>query len=808
MLYHSLSRNPQCTPCHHPCAVVGAIAAGAYVVDTDWGPESVFAAKVVPLVERQDMLKHEAAVFSEMGAEDGFVRYLDNIIDGSNMWIIQDLCVSTLYMRLSEPGAPPMTDAECNYAMHTTALALAKMHEGSRLTGHTFVHRDVRPHNVFVRADGKVVLGDFGMSRPSVPLDAARSIAHTLTEWQTYVPVELTHDAGPLTYSTKTDVWMLGQLFFFLLTRRCPFIPASSECAAFSSVGERAHEDAMKRRAPISFTEEDIARIPLPMLLLLVWMLDYDQSARPDMRGVLNHPAFWPAAHCIAASIALKEGWPLPADGTTPAHLALMTVAPEWTSLAGEMPFLGRGLLDCGVPAADAARLYDASVKMTYLNRTPERYAVEWQAYLPKSLRMTRPGVASQNVVDVSKNDFQLAGLSAAAAAATRADNCVPPLRVHGVGVFRRFRSLLAATMVLRHLLTHHREVAGHVTTLGHRLEELLHDETLGSSAWASVTEMASRHSALAWVLPLLYRYTVVRSQLDARAGVASDTQKLLESVFPAAAPQAVPKVRISALHLAEFLGLRPMSADDEGVLIRHRVPEEHAFRRIAPSLPLSFPATIALAVLLPLAPSAFGFGGAVRVGDGAGPFQWCARVVACVYRAELPRMPPSSSAAAREERSFRFLATFNDNVPRFVLHRRAFLGAVATQLHVRFSLLQAGGGLVESIAASAVGVAGAPELPGGAPELPSGASADFTIVCTTDVHRCPAPDVLVPQATVTALLALVDQFAHKLPRASAARSGSVLTSAGAAGGAAGGAAASAAAAGGAGGGGVSRLPT
>ena len=53
------------------------------------------------------------------------------------------------------------------------------------------IHRDMKPKNVFVLGNGRVVLGDFGVSKC---LDSAESLANTLIGSPTYMSPEIFED--------------------------------------------------------------------------------------------------------------------------------------------------------------------------------------------------------------------------------------------------------------------------------------------------------------------------------------------------------------------------------------------------------------------------------------------------------------------------------------------------------------------------------------------------------------------------------------------------------------------------------------
>ncbi|KAI1330060.1 kinase-like domain-containing protein [Xylariaceae sp. FL0255] len=85
------------------------------------------------------------------------------------------------------------------------------------------LHRDIKPNNLLIAADGEVKLADFGLARsfsdPYMPMTA-----NVITRW--YRPPELLFGASH--YSGAVDVWSVG-LVLAELVIRTPYIAGNSE---------------------------------------------------------------------------------------------------------------------------------------------------------------------------------------------------------------------------------------------------------------------------------------------------------------------------------------------------------------------------------------------------------------------------------------------------------------------------------------------------------------------------------------------------------------------------------------------------
>jgi len=82
------------------------------------------------------------------------------------------------------------------------------------------LHRDIKPSNCFVDRDGRVMVGDFGLSIATLSRDGAASEAGTILGTPGFAsPEQLRGDA----LDVRSDIYSVGATIYYLLTGKAPF---------------------------------------------------------------------------------------------------------------------------------------------------------------------------------------------------------------------------------------------------------------------------------------------------------------------------------------------------------------------------------------------------------------------------------------------------------------------------------------------------------------------------------------------------------------------------------------------------------
>jgi serine/threonine protein kinase len=144
------------------------------------------------------------------------------------------------------PGAPPTASlAERTTAVVRAAALIARAVACAHESG--VVHRDVKPANIVVDAEGRPVVLDFGLARSGGGDAASLTQAGDLLGTPAYLAPE--HVAGK-PVDARGDVYAIGVTLYECLTGRRPF-EAPTRAALFKSVLEDAPPDPRPRNPAI-----------------------------------------------------------------------------------------------------------------------------------------------------------------------------------------------------------------------------------------------------------------------------------------------------------------------------------------------------------------------------------------------------------------------------------------------------------------------------------------------------------------------------------------------------------------------------
>jgi serine/threonine protein kinase len=139
--------------------------------------------------------------------------------------------------------------------------------------GKGVIHRDVKPGNIWLGADGTAKIGDFGLA---LAVDLSRlTQAGMMVGTVTYMPPEQAM-GGKVT--AKVDLYSLGAMLYEMVTGRPPFVGDDS----IAIIGQHINTP------PVSPTWHR-ADLPPALETLILQLLEKDPEKRPESAAVVLH---------------------------------------------------------------------------------------------------------------------------------------------------------------------------------------------------------------------------------------------------------------------------------------------------------------------------------------------------------------------------------------------------------------------------------------------------------------------------------------------------------------------------------------
>ncbi|WP_151481590.1 serine/threonine-protein kinase [Streptomyces albicerus] len=189
------------------------------------------------------------------------VRIYDVAEEADRLWIVMELVdAPSLERVVLEDGTLGVTE--------TARVGLALVEALRRVHAAGVLHRDIKPGNVLLAPDGRVVLTDFGIAT----VQDARSLTRTgvLVGSPEYIPPERATGRPP---GPPADLWALGATLCTALTGRSPFARGSTAETLLAIVYE----------------EPELPGGDCPLTPLLRRMLAKDPGARPGVDEIIAY---------------------------------------------------------------------------------------------------------------------------------------------------------------------------------------------------------------------------------------------------------------------------------------------------------------------------------------------------------------------------------------------------------------------------------------------------------------------------------------------------------------------------------------
>ena len=203
-------------------AVLGELGRGG--IGVVWRAEDRVIGRQVALKELgvpPGLAERERAAFTERVLREArtagrlndpaIVTVYDVVPEDGAMFIVMELVEATTLADLVTRDGPLPPD-------RAGALALAVLSALETAHAAGIVHRDVKPSNIMMLADGRVKLADFGIAQAMD--DPSLTATGGVMGSPGYMAPELFHGAKP---GPASDLWSLGAMLFHVVEGRAPF---------------------------------------------------------------------------------------------------------------------------------------------------------------------------------------------------------------------------------------------------------------------------------------------------------------------------------------------------------------------------------------------------------------------------------------------------------------------------------------------------------------------------------------------------------------------------------------------------------
>lgn len=212
--------------------------------------------------------------------------------------VLEYIALGDLEMLIKDGQGITYTQADIKAWMGMIARAVWFCHENFIL------HRDIKPNNLLIAADGNIKLADFGLAR-SFAEPTAKMTHNVITSW--YRPPELFFEAKH--YSGAVDVWSIGCVLAELV-QRAPYLHGETDLAVLSAINvtigtpTEANWPGVTKLPRFVKLSPEQALWPKSEIMrrfpalgstgvdLLMAILSLDPRKRPTAKGILEHDWF------------------------------------------------------------------------------------------------------------------------------------------------------------------------------------------------------------------------------------------------------------------------------------------------------------------------------------------------------------------------------------------------------------------------------------------------------------------------------------------------------------------------------------
>eukprot|EP00124_Ichthyophonus_hoferi_P001609 Ihof_evm9s88 gene=Ihof_evmTU9s88 len=219
------------------------------------------------LAEYYEIANHEVSLLLHSDSHSNVVRYFIKEHDNLFLYMALELCQATL-VDIVENNYPTVLD-------HTNILQDI-MRGIQHVHSLNIVHRDIKPVNVLLSSQNRIVISDFGLCKRLV--EGQHSFATHVSGTQGWIAPETILKKR---MTKAVDIFSAGCVFYYVL-----------------SGGKHPFDPTFERERNIRLNKSSLSAIEssIEAYDLISHMIEIQPEARPTATMVLNHPFFWSPA--------------------------------------------------------------------------------------------------------------------------------------------------------------------------------------------------------------------------------------------------------------------------------------------------------------------------------------------------------------------------------------------------------------------------------------------------------------------------------------------------------------------------------